>query len=213
MAPHPGIYVLAGTNGAGKSSIAGEVFTRAGGAFFDPDEIAKAIVRENPRMTTEEANGLAWRSGFQLLRASIEQGYRYAFETTLGGRTITATLRDAAERGIKVYVWYCALATPELHIARVAARVRRGGHDIPERKIRERYDESRRNLVRLMPHLEVLRVYDNSVESAKPEPRLILETNRRRIVSADLDATPEWAKPIVAAALSLDTKLGARARG
>ena len=89
--------------------------------------------------------------------------------------------------------------------------MRRGGHDIPESKIRERYDESRRNLVRLMPHLEVLRVYDNSEESARPKPRLILETNRRRIVSADLDATPEWAKPIVATAFALGPKVAARA--
>jgi len=207
---HPGIYVLAGTNGAGKSSIAGEVFRRSGGAFFNPDEIAKAIVRENPGMPIAEANGRAWQRGFQLLRASIEQGYRYAFETTLGGQTITATLLDAAERGIRIYVWYCGLATPDLHVARVAARVRRGGHDIPERKIRERYDESRRNLVRLMPYLEVLRVYDNSEESAKPKPRLILEANRRRVASMDLDATPEWAKPIVAAALALDPKLAQR---
>ena len=209
MAAHPGIYVLAGTNGAGKSSIAGEVFRRSGGAFFNADEIAKAIVRENPGLPIEEANGLGWQRGFQLLRGSIEQGYRYAFETTLGGHTITATLLDAAERGIKVHIWYCALATPDLHVARVAARVRRGGHDIPERKIRERYDESRRNLLRLMPSLEVLRVYDNSEESKSPEPRLILETNRRRIVSAVLGATPDWAKPIVAAALVLDPKFAA----
>ena len=206
MAGHPGIYVLAGTNGAGKSSIAGEVFTRSGGAFFNADEIANAIVREYPGAPIEEANALAWQRGLQLLRGSIAQGYRYAFETTLGGHTITATLLDAAERGIKVYVWYCALATPALHVARVAARVRRGGHDIPERKIRERYDESRRNLVRLMPHLEVLRVYDNSAESKSPKPRLVVEMNRRRIVSTDIGATPEWAKPIVAAAVALDPR-------
>ena len=206
MAAHPGIFVLAGTNGAGKSSIAGEVFTRSDGAYFNADEVAKAVVRENPRMTIEEASGLAWQRGLQLLRESIERGYRYAFETTLGGETITATLLDAAARGIKVYVWYCALAAPELHVARVAARVRRGGHDIPERKIRERYDASRRNLVRLIPHLEVLRVYDNSEESASPRPKLVLEIRRRRIVNVDPETTPEWAKPIVAAAFALDPK-------
>ena len=212
MAAHPGIFVLAGTNGAGKSSIAGDVFTRNDGAYFNVDEVAKAVVRENPGMTIEEANGLAWQRGLQLLRESIERGYRYAFETTLGGETITATLLAAAARGIKVHVWYCALATPELHLARVAARVRRGGHDIPERKIRERYDASRRNLVRLMPHLEVLRVYDNSEESVSPRPRLILAMSRRRIVEADLETTPEWAKPIVAAAFALDPKFASRPR-
>lgn len=210
MAAHPGIYVLAGANGAGKSSIAGEVFIRHDGAYFNPDEVAKAILGENSSITQEEANGLAWRQGYELLRGSIERGYRYAFETTLGGSTITATLLEAAAREIKVHVWYCALATPDLHVARVAARVRRGGHDIPERKIRERYHESRRNLVRLLPHLEVLRAYDNTEESDTPEPRLILELRRQRVVHADLDTTPDWAKPIIAAALDLDPRFALR---
>jgi predicted ABC-type ATPase len=210
MAAHPGIYVLAGANGAGKSSIAGQVFTRHGGAYFNPDEVAKAILAESSAITQEEANGLAWRRGYELLHGSIDRGYRYAFETTLGGSTIAATLLSAAARGIKVHVWYCALATPDLHVARVAARVRRGGHDIPEQKIRERYDESRRNVVRLLPHLELLRAYDNTEESDAPEPRLILELRRRRVVRADLETTPDWAKPIIAAALGLDSRFAAR---
>jgi len=198
---HPGIFVLAGTNGAGKSSIAGQALIRHGGAYFNADEIATVILRENPGMPVTEANGLAWQHGLERLRASMEQGSRYAFETTLGGETITATLILAAEQGIRIHMWYCALATPELHIERVAARVRYGGHDIPEHKIRERYDASRRNLLRLLPHLETLRVYDNSEGSTNPRPRLIFEMSERRIVRIELQGTPEWAKPIVAAAL------------
>jgi len=205
--------VLAGTNGAGKSSIGGEVFTRNDGAYFNPDEITKVILQANPWMTLDEANGLAWQQGLRTLKASIANGFRYAFETTLGGRTITETLLDAAQRGIKVYMWYCALAAPQLHIERVAARVRRGGHDIPEQKIRERYDESRRNLLRLLPHLEVLRVYDNSEESTLiPQPLLILEMRARRIVHADVRVTPNWAKPIVAAAFAVDPPFATTAR-
>jgi predicted ABC-type ATPase len=206
MAAHPGIYVLAGANGAGKSSIAGEVFARNGGAYFNPDVVAAALRRENPSLTAEEANGLAWQQGLSLLRGAIARGYRYAFETTLGGATITATLLDAAARGIAVYVWFCALESADLHVARVAARVQRGGHDIPERKIRERYDDSRRSLVRLLPHLEALRAYDNSEESAAPEPRLLLELRAHRIARVELETAPDWVKPIIAAALALDSR-------
>ena len=89
----------------------------------------------------------------------------------------------------------------------VAARVRRGGHAIPEEIIRQRYDRSRLNLVQLLPSLAALRVYDNS-EPADPEagespiPRLVLHMEAGRIVGPeDLSHTPDWARPIVAAAL------------
>lgn len=206
MTAHPGIYALAGANGAGKSSIAGEVFARNGGAYFNPDVVAAALRRESPSLAVEEANGLAWQHGLKLLRGAIDRGYRYAFETTLGGGTITATLLDAATRGIAIHVWFCALESADLHVARVAARVRRGGHDIPEGKIRERYDASRRNLVRLLPHLEGLRAYDNSEESAAPEPRLVLEMRARRIARVEIETAPHWARPIIAAALALDSR-------
>ena len=86
-------------------------------------------------------------------------------------------------------------------------RVAAGGHDIPEGKIRERYNSSRLNLIQLLPILTELRVYDNSEETdpktgAAPEPKLILHWARGKVVSfCDLPLTPEWAKPILAAAL------------
>jgi len=64
--------------------------------------------------------------------------------------------------GVKLSIWYCGLESPELHIERVAARVARGGHDIPEMLIRSRYKTSMRNLCRLVPGLYQLAVYDNS---------------------------------------------------
>jgi predicted ABC-type ATPase len=97
------------------------------------------------------------------------------------------------------------------HIARVRARVRHGGHDIPEADIRRRFDNSRLNLIHLMPKLAALRVYDNSQEAdpAKghiPKPRLVLHMERRKIVGpADLSHTPGWAKPIVSAAMLRST--------
>jgi predicted ABC-type ATPase len=100
-----------------------------------------------------------------------------------------------------VRVWYAGPSSPELHIARVQRRVQRGGHDIPESDIRQRYQTSRLNLIRLMPKLRELRVYDNSFE-ADPEHgqstqvRLILHRALGRIVGPeDLSQTPEWAKP------------------
>ncbi len=206
MADHPGIFVLAGPNGAGKSSVGGQAFTRNDGSYFNPDTVTRDILRANPGMTLDVANAAAWKKGFDLLDASIRSGTRYAFETTLGGQSITKKLLETCANGIPVYIWYCALATPELHIKRVAQRVQKGGHDIPEKKIRERYQSSRENLIALLPYLAGVRVFDNSREYTEaPAPLLLLSMNREKVIeTAELAMVPEWAKSIVAAAAEID---------
>ena len=203
----PRIYVLAGTNGAGKSSIAGAMLLRRRVEYFNPDEAARRILAANPGVSQAQANGAAWHEGRRLLERAIAERLDFAFETTLGGRTITGLLERAAAQGIEVRVWYVGLTSPALHVARVRARVAKGGHDIPEPRIRERYDASRLNLIRLLPRLIELWVYDNSREAdphagVAPQPRLVLHLRRGTIVGPrDLSGTPEWAKAIVAAAI------------
>jgi predicted ABC-type ATPase len=199
--------VLAGTNGAGKSSIAGAMLLRQRVEYFNPDEAARRILAVNPGISQAQANSAAWHEGTRLLERAIAERLDFAFETTLGGRTITALLERAAARGFEVRVWYVGLNGPDLHVARVRARVARGGHDIPEPRIRERYDASRLNLIRLLPSLRELWVYDNSKEAdpaagVAPEPRLVLHVRGGTLVGPrELGATPEWAKAIVAAAV------------
>jgi predicted ABC-type ATPase len=203
----PSIYVLAGANGAGKSSIGGAALLQHGVEYFNPDEAARRILAANPTIIQEDATSAAWHEGKRLLERAITERLNFAFETTLGGNTIPALLERALESGIEVRVWYVGLNTPELHIRRVRSRVERGGHDIPEVKIRERYHRSRLNLVRLLRKLTELRVYDNSEEAdphtgALPEPILILHLDKSKVVnSCDLTTTPEWTKPILLAAL------------
>lgn len=208
----PAIGVLAGTNGAGKSSLAGEFLRRAGGEYFNPDEAARRMLATHPGLSVAEANSLAWRLGLQQLKDAIRERHDYWFETTLGGHTVTKTLASALAAGMPVRVWYVGLDSPELCIARVAARVRRGGHAIPEDLIRRRYDSSRLNLIRLLPRLTELQVFDNSREAdpadgLRPKPVEILHVRNGRILNpGKLPASPEWAKPIVAAALKLVQK-------
>ena len=197
------IWVLAGTNGAGKSSVGGAALLKAGMEFYNPDQVTRDILKAYPDRSPEQANGEAWQRGADLLKAAIATPRNFAFETTLGGNTITDLLLSALEKGLAVQMWYCALATPELHIQRVRARVKRGGHDIPEGKIRERYDASRRNLIKLVAHLTTLRLYDNSKETqGSPRPRLVMAMENGRVVTLDTENVPAWAKPIVGAAIA-----------
>ena len=185
------------------------MFRHAGAEYFDPDEAARRMLAAKPGLSIGDANSAAWHQGRRLLARAIAERLDFVIETTLGGQTITAMLEAALAGGIEVRVWYVGLTDPELHVARVTARVRKGGHAIPESAIRSRYDASRRNLIRLLPSLTELRVFDNSTEAdpqkgRAPEPRLILHVAEGRILGVcHLSNVPQWAKPIVAAALSL----------
>lgn len=201
------LYVLAGVNGAGKSSIGGAAIQASGAEFFNPDIAAARLREQQPGLSAEQANGLAWTLGRRGLEKALTEGLTHAFETTLGGTSIVKLLLDGARDGAEVHVWYAGLATPELHLRRIKARVAAGGHDIPEAKVRERFDASRSNLVRLMPHLASLRLYDNSFEAdpragRRPQPVLLLQMQSGRIIGhAPLRSVPAWAKPLLAAAL------------
>jgi predicted ABC-type ATPase len=204
--PVPTITVLAGTNGAGKSSIGGAQLEAAHTPFFNPDAETRALRAANPNMTLDEANAAAWQIGKQRLEAAILHRHNFNFETTLGGTTMTRLLAKAHAEGLRVRVWYCGLRDAEMHIARVRARVRLGGHDIPETKVRERFDASRNNLCTLLPSLDELLILDNSAEAdplrQTPETVQLLHYRDGTILNL-APRMPDWAKPIVTVALSL----------
>ncbi len=219
--PRPVLYVLAGVNGAGKSSIGGHFLTRAGLTWFNPDAFAREL-RASTGCDLETANAHAWAESVRRLDQAIAGRRNHALETTLGGRTMSGKIQSAT-RSHDVMVWFCGLDSPERHIARVSARVAMGGHDIPEATIRERYPRALGNLIALMPGLSHLQVYDNSAEAppgaAIPDPVVLLEMEKGRLVRPGADnlemlrTTPEWTKPLVEAALSLGVRRRRRPAG
>jgi predicted ABC-type ATPase len=208
-ATRPFILVLAGVNGAGKSSVGGTMLADHGLTWFNPDSFARELM-EQLSLDLAEANARAWEYGRLQLETAIANATNYAFETTLGAKTIPDLLAKATDTH-DVVMLFCGLSSLEQHIKRVRSRVASGGHDIPENKIRERWVGSRANLIRLLPRLPHLQVFDNSAEAAPgediPDPVLVLEMVSGRMISpeprnaAALNATPEWARPIVQAAI------------
>lgn len=206
-APKGTITVIAGTNGAGKSSILGEYLRQRGGEYFNPDEIARQLMERHPGLEQSEANALAWSAGRELLVSAIERGHDHVFETTLGGNTIPRLLADAAARGHRVVIWYVGLDSAESHIRRVEERVRRGGHAIPEDTIRERFSRSLENLILLLPVLHECRLFDNSDNAAMdqgeaPKPVSLLHLRDGEMIERiELRKVPAWAKPVFATCL------------
>ena len=205
----PVLYVLAGVNGAGKSSIGGHLLQRDGLTWFNPDTFAREL-KAATGCDQETANANAWQESMRRLEEAIVKGLNHAFETTLGGKSVTAKILQATKTH-SVLIWFCGLSSPELHIARVGARVAAGGHSIPEEKIRERYPLAQVNLIKLMPHVAYIKVYDNSAEAPAdgtvPDPILVLQMENGQVLSPapdDLNAlrrVPEWTKSILEAAL------------
>jgi predicted ABC-type ATPase len=205
----PLIFVLAGVNGAGKSSVGGAMLQEHGLTWFNPDAFSRELIARSG-VSKDIADSNAWAYGKACLEAAIANGTDFAFETTLGGNTIARLIGEAAATHDIIMIFW-GLDSVERHIERVRLRVRYGGHDIPEERIRKRWVSARQNLIALLPRLAQLQVFDNSQEAAPgadiPEPVLVLEMKDRRVLypgrddAESLRATPEWAKPIVEAAI------------
>ena len=209
--PRPFILVLAGVNGAGKSSVGGALLAESGLHWFNPDAYARELVARLD-LDVQQANARAWEHGRAQLERAIGERRNFAFETTLGARTIPALLAQASATHDVVMI-FCGLSSPRLHLERVRFRVEHGGHDIPEAKIHERWTASRANLIRLLPVLARLQVFDNSAPADQrgiiPEPRLVMDATGGAVLFPKADdaqalaETPAWARAIVQAALEL----------
>lgn len=191
--------------------MGGSLLTDYGLTWFNPDDYARVLVKQLGLDATQ-ANARAWEEGRARLEAALLQGTNYAFETTLGGNTITRLLIQA-QTTHRLMMIFCGLSSPEQHFRRVQLRVAFGGHDIPEQKINERWVTSRANLIRLLPLLTRLQVFDNSADAAPgadiPDPVLLLEMVGGKVVFPALNdgpalaRTPAWARPLLEAGLAL----------
>lgn len=206
------IYVLAGVNGSGKSSILGAAIRSKGGEFFNPDTYTAELITVNPGLTLQEAQGEAWKFGRESLETAISNRGIFAFETTLGGKTITRILLEAALSETKISIFYIGLNSVDLNIQRVADRVKKKGHNIPTDKIRQRWFGSVENIVRLLPYLNELRVYDNSesvTDGSSPKAKLLINISNG-IIDGGMESIlredfTEWAEPIAMSAIDAFT--------
>ena len=197
------ITVLAGVNGAGKSSLLGSSLRNNGCEYFNPDEVAKQLMTKKPELTLEEANSQAWTLGKKMLELAISHNDDYTFESTLGGNTITRILLEAAKKGTEITIIFCGLESAELHIERVAARVSKGGHHIPETKIRQRWLDSIENMMKLIMVCKNVSVFDNttSLINGKPSPKKLFAFSGNQWLSLPIKDMPKWARPLATTAI------------
>ena len=113
----------------------------------------------------------------------------FAFETTMASRSFLPFLNQCKRQGYRVQLIYIWLMSADLSVARVAQRVECGGHHVPEKIIRTRYQRGLQNFLSLYsPIADGWALYDNSSNG----PLLIAEKSKReeiRVVIPDLWST------------------------
>jgi predicted ABC-type ATPase len=166
----PTIYLIAGCNGAGKTTFAREFLPNEVKClrFLNADEMARGLSPLDPAAGAAKAARLLLREVSDAIRAR----QTFALETTLSGITYARILANARRRAYAVKLLYLWLPSVALAIRRVRERVRKGGHSVPVADIRRRYTRSLRNLVSLyLPLAEEWTIFDNSGR----EPRLVAD--------------------------------------
>ncbi len=157
------IVIIAGPNGAGKTTFARELLPNEANCpvFVNADLIAAGIAPFRP----EDAAFRAGRLMLEEIRRHVAEGRSFAFETTLSGLTYARMIDRWRRDGYVVKLMFLSLASPEEAIARVAMRVRQGGHDVPADTIRRRFASGLENFRRVYRHrVDYWQLFDNGGE-------------------------------------------------
>ncbi|MEZ4525567.1 MAG: zeta toxin family protein [Desulfobacterales bacterium] len=133
--------VIAGSNGSGKTTFAKSYFESYPYDYLNADEIAAEMNSNEPEKVRIQAGRLFFRN----LSVLIEEGKNVIIESTLSGRGFHRILKELRNAGYDISIIFIFLETPELCLARVRERVRKGGHNVSERDVVRRFYRSIKN--------------------------------------------------------------------
>ncbi len=157
----PKLFIVSGCNGAGKTTASYTILPEILNCkeFVNADTIAYGLSPFAP----EKAAIAAGRVMLERVKELLSAGQDFAIETTLATRTYVNLVKEAQERGYVVTLLFFWLNMPSLAVERVKLRVKSGGHNVSEEKIRRRYDMGISNLFKLyIPICEYWLIIDNS---------------------------------------------------
>ncbi|QKY70553.1 zeta toxin family protein [Lentibacillus sp. CBA3610] len=184
----PILFVFAGNNGSGKSTIRNLIIDKIGVDInIDADAIARRLDPENPTAKRVTAGKEVIKSVNQY----IKEGKDFSIETTLAGKNAVKQISKAKEYGYEVTMFYIALNNVSKNIERVAMRVKNGGHHIPTEDILRRDETSFKHLYEYAPIIDNIVLIDNSKDGGE----IILEINDGK-TTFGVNQLPHWALPL-----------------
>ncbi|HUB46015.1 MAG TPA: AAA family ATPase [Acetobacteraceae bacterium] len=186
----PVLVIVGGINGAGKSSVVrimAQAEILAPATFLDPDRVTTDILAARPGISLATANFAALRFIDREIARLIGAGRSFMVETVLANHAYRRICLTAKAQGMLVRLVYIGVPTIEDAIARVALRVSKGGHDVPEADIRRRWPRTHENLTWFAQHANAVDEFANIWNAA---PKLIAQARQGRITLLDPDTLP-----------------------
>jgi len=180
MDKQPQVYMIAGPNGSGKTTFATEFLPNYADCptFINADTIARGLSGFSP-------DAVALRAGRILLEqieTYISRRIDFAFETTLSGVNYFSRLKDLRKDGYMIHLFFLWIPDVKLSLARVASRVKMGGHDIAEKVVRRRFHKGIKNFFKhYRAIVDSWMLFDNSGST----PRLIAEEKSGKLKISD----------------------------
>ena len=165
MNQKPQATIFAGTNGTGKTTLYYQELENGKefGYRINIDEFVSSF--GDWRETKDQIR--ASKIAIRLREQYIKERKDFNIETTLCGNSILSLFKELKEKGYFIALYYIGLDNPEIAKERVKIRVKKGGHNVEENKIEERYYKSLKNLEVVLPFWGKLIIFDNSKELTK----------------------------------------------
>lgn len=190
MSANKQLWLLAGGNGAGKSTFYQSRLAPLGIPFINADVIAKELHPEAPERFSYEGAKLAEQMRFQLL----QEGRSFCFESVFSHPSKIDFVARAKALGYQVILVFIHLDNTALNKARVSQRVSEGGHNVPEDKVDSRIPRLLENIKVVIPLCDHVRILDNS-RADNPFQQLV--TIRNGAIEIDCLDLPGWLEELL----------------
>lgn len=191
----PTLNIIAGPNGSGKTTITEQLLNDKWGAdsiYINPDNIAKEMFGD---WNSEESVLKAAKYATEQRNDLLEQRRNFVFETVLSSEEKVDFIRKAKDAGYFIRVFYVSTSSPRINASRIAGRYMEGGHTVPIEKIISRYSKSLINCSRIIPIIDRLYIYDNSIENETA--RLLFRFSDGKLAKIYETDIPVWAMVIL----------------
>lgn len=184
------LWLLAGGNGAGKSTFYHTQLEPLGLPFVNADLIARELFPEAP----EKNSYTAAKITAELRDKLIIEGRSFCFETVFSHPSKIDFMARAKALGYQLILVFIHLNHVNLNKARVSQRVEQGGHNVPDDKVEDRIPRLLANIKTVIPLCDQVRLLDNS---RADDPFQCVATRRETGIEIHLECLPSWAQHLL----------------